>query len=606
MNQTLSPRSIRAPIKYGRSDRVFACAAFLLFALMLVVSWRRWTSPITDSGREMDLPLRLLRGELLYRDINYLYTPFSPYFNSLLYRLFGIHQDVLLASGIFFSILITVLCYRIARRILDPSDAAIATMAVILLCVFKPSGNLISPYGYSALHGTAMALGTLLFSLRYAEKRSLGELIMAGVMIGLAAVTKQEFALASAVTVTAAVIYLERRNLKGMMVGLMAAAAPALIVAVPVFGFFFYRVDWRILIEDCHLLYTHLPASLVFYNSHRTGLDRPLFSLIQMVGAGAVGIAAMSAIAFLGDRTRQTWRRTGLLLIVSLLVILTIKLVVGNHWDGSPLRALPFLLIAILISYWRRGEGSARGESEPAALFMIAAYSLAILARVALRVPSGGAYGGFFLPTSLILFAHLFIRGLPQTLERWTSDPASGRRARQISLGLLGALLIVTAVVFGVRYRRVFNYRIVAPHGCFYAPRASGREIADALSFIKSHTQSQDPIAVFPEGADLAFLTGRRMPLRVQIFLPGFLSPQDELDLIEKIGHERVRYILIVNRPMREFGAEAFGRDFCTILGAWIEQNFRQVETLSRSKDPGRQIGDPEFFIKVFERNRQD
>src|SRR5262249_8014714 len=61
-------------------------ALALAFATMLLVSWRRWISPIADTGREMDLPLRLVNGETLYRDAHYIYPPFSPYFNSLLYR----------------------------------------------------------------------------------------------------------------------------------------------------------------------------------------------------------------------------------------------------------------------------------------------------------------------------------------------------------------------------------------------------------------------------------------------------------------------------------------------------------------------------------------
>src|SRR5262245_56888453 len=68
-------------------------AIALAFVAMLLVSWRRWTSPIADSGREMDLPLRLMNGEMLYRDAHYIYPPFSPYFNSFLYRIFGAHLD---------------------------------------------------------------------------------------------------------------------------------------------------------------------------------------------------------------------------------------------------------------------------------------------------------------------------------------------------------------------------------------------------------------------------------------------------------------------------------------------------------------------------------
>ena len=41
----------------------------------------------------MDLPLRLLEGDVLYRDVFYMYPPFSPYFNSFLYSLFGVHLE---------------------------------------------------------------------------------------------------------------------------------------------------------------------------------------------------------------------------------------------------------------------------------------------------------------------------------------------------------------------------------------------------------------------------------------------------------------------------------------------------------------------------------
>src|SRR5215467_2237947 len=106
-------------------------ASALVFVAMLVVSWRRWISPITDSGREMDLPLRLMRGELLYRDVYYLYPPFSPYFNALLYRIFGARLDALQLSGVVCSALIVWLCYRIARRLLTPSETTLAMIAVI-------------------------------------------------------------------------------------------------------------------------------------------------------------------------------------------------------------------------------------------------------------------------------------------------------------------------------------------------------------------------------------------------------------------------------------------------------------------------------------------
>ena len=139
-------------------------------------------------------------------------------------------------------------------------------------------------------------------------------MVAAGVLIGLAAITKQEFALAAACAVTAAVVWLRRADFKRLATDLALAAAPAALIAIPVYAALLAFIGWKIIVEDCHLFYTHLPASLISYNAQRAGLDFPLFSFAQMIGAAAVSVAMLSAAALLGGRSRaaspgQTGRR---------------------------------------------------------------------------------------------------------------------------------------------------------------------------------------------------------------------------------------------------------------------------------------------------------
>ncbi len=63
------------------------------------MSWREWGDLCVDTGRELDLPRRLAEGQLLYRDARYYYGPLPPYVNALLYRVFGVHLDVLVWAG---------------------------------------------------------------------------------------------------------------------------------------------------------------------------------------------------------------------------------------------------------------------------------------------------------------------------------------------------------------------------------------------------------------------------------------------------------------------------------------------------------------------------
>ena len=448
--------------------QVFVAATFLV---MLVVSWRKWTSMIVDIGRETDLPFRLMNGEMLYRDIHYLYPPFSPYFNSLLYRVFGVHLDTLAFSGIVFTAILVMLCYAIARKLMPASGAAVAA-SLITVMSFKPAGSLILPYSFAGLHGAVFAFASVYFTMRFAEKRSKRDLLISGIFIGLATITKQEFGFASAAAVTAYAIFLNRSNLRGIVRDVSLAAVPALLITVPVFGLLFATVDWRILIDDCHLFFTNIPESLEYYNRFRSGLNDPLGSFVQMIGAAAISMTFAVLIIFLSDRTKKMRMTLVYWFAGSFVAALLVLYLYREGWDGSPLRAVPFLLVVFIVMAWRqKGEETnlfpeiSDGLASPHALFILAVFSLAILARVALRVPSGGFSGSFYVPASLILIVYALLRELPAGIKKWTLDDRSYLRAQTITFMFCILAVVGTVVSFSIRYSSRFGHELSAARG---------------------------------------------------------------------------------------------------------------------------------------------
>ncbi len=526
--------------------------AVVTFLTMLILSWHRWTSLIVDNGRESDMPFRLMNGEWLYRDVHYLYTPFSPYFNSLLYRVFGPHLDTLAFSGIVWSIVLSFLCYRISCKLMPAFEAVLATCLVIVLCIFKPAGNLILPYSFGALHGTVFSVASVLFLMRYAEKRNALNLIVCGLFIGLAGIAKQEFAFAGAVTVTAYVLFLHRAKIKCVIRDLALAGIPAMLVAAPIITILFAKMDWQILIYDCHLFYTNIPASLVFYNRLRSGLNYPLWSIFQMFGAAGVGASIVFCITFFSDRTGRLKRRAALMFAASAIFALFVGFFSFTEWDGSPIRALPFLLIGMIFFAWRRSSGNPdeRSRRDSGLLFISAVYAVTIVIRVILRVPSGGFSGSFLLPVGLCLIAYALLLELPTYIQKWTDDANSAMRARAITRTLVGLAIFVTILSFGYRFRTKFVHEVSAARGRVLVEKESGPAIAKTLRFIEANTAPGDFISVIPEGSDLGFLTGRRINFRHQVLLPDFLSQQDELDAIEALKRGDVRYIFVPNRAM--------------------------------------------------------
>src|SRR5262249_48627248 len=161
------------PLKHRpyAGDILSLLALSLLFAALLFATWQRWTQPLLDHGREMNLPARILAGDQLYVDVQYLYGPFAPYFNALLYRVFRIHLSVLKMSGAVSGVLILFLIYWLARQLMSAWESALTTGLVLVICALKSTANYIQPYTYAALYGLVFALCSLANIVRFIKLR---------------------------------------------------------------------------------------------------------------------------------------------------------------------------------------------------------------------------------------------------------------------------------------------------------------------------------------------------------------------------------------------------------------------------------------------------
>src|SRR5215510_12953011 len=147
-------------------------AIIVLLIVMVAATWQRWTQPLIDHGREMNLPARILAGERLYSDVQVLYGPFAPHFNALLYRVFGIHLSVLKAAGVVCAILILLMIYRLARALMSEWESFLVAALTLVACALKSTANYIQPYAYAALYGLVFALGSLVATVSYVKRRS--------------------------------------------------------------------------------------------------------------------------------------------------------------------------------------------------------------------------------------------------------------------------------------------------------------------------------------------------------------------------------------------------------------------------------------------------
>lgn len=173
-----------------------ASAPAIIVAAGLILAWHtwaRWGDIQVACGKELYVPLEILRGKLLYRDVAYLYGPLAPYMLALLIGSFGRHLSMLYWFGIAVGGGCALLLYQIGMM-LEERAAGLAAALVLLFRGFYPNQ---ADYPFPYTYGTPLALLLSLLctwrAVAYLLGRPRGNLTLAGLAAGFAVLSKPEF-----------------------------------------------------------------------------------------------------------------------------------------------------------------------------------------------------------------------------------------------------------------------------------------------------------------------------------------------------------------------------------------------------------------------------
>jgi hypothetical protein len=595
--------------KFDQSD--LACFAGILLSLAagLVASWQRWGNPLVDSGRELNVPLKLLHGERLYSEVGYIYGPFSPYVNASLYRIFHPSMWILWGHGIVSTVIILGMAYWIARQITGRFPATLACVAITWVCALKSQGNYMMAYAFGGLDGSTFVLATTVLLIVFLRKRSPSLILCAGIAAALAVLSKTEFGGAAIGTGIVAASLAGYPRIRNVLIWLGLFLTPAVGLPALVFCLFATRVGWSTLTNDSHLFFGHVPWQLMYFNGQRFGFGHPWHSLglmtaslVRLIAFGGLVASTSYLIAMRKPDFSRAMVLTRSWVVATFLISLTGLVVSGiGLSDLGPFMAMPFLLlvpvaggVAAFVRAQRNGLQAA--QIQAATVVIIAASAFGSLARIILRVSTGGALSSFILPGSVILFVYIWVQIFPLVL----AEPAVRRRATQLVYAALVAGVLLTAVTLSVRYRRKFSYPFVTARGTWRTSSDLGVAFTQAYQFVQEKTVPGDFVAVLPEGTSLVFLSDRRNPLREEIVTPGFLDATGEARAIDALRSSHTPLIFIANRATPEFSETLFGRDYNQRLMSWIEQNYAVCGVFGIRRDASLEIGSPVFFLRAY------
>jgi hypothetical protein len=585
----------------ARSADARALAALGLFIVVLAaISWRKWGTPELDAGSELTTAAQAAHGHLPYDEVRYFYGPLGVYTLTGAFKLFGISLSTAYALGLTVTVAIAGSFYALARQLLRPLAAGLATAVLVAIGFSGTSFNFILPHTNSATFGLLLLLLELLALAR-------GRPLLAGFAIGLAGLTRVEFAAAAVVAGLAWLVGVWRAEDRRAALRMLAwMIGPAVAIPLAVLGTIAASVGAsRLFWEN---LWPVDFLRIAGFNAYREWTPFDGASVASSLARAAIycsllaGLVA-SAVKLRGargaDRLRALWPIAAAVLAIAVVIGIwaasgifdgareavqeeSRQLLIGMAW-------LPMLSLAasLLVAYrFLRREPAPLTGSWPLDL---------ALAGSALLL-SSRAYDEFTMSSAAPYYAApavLLLGLLHQRIgDRW---PAA-RPAVMAALGAVAAAIALYAMVALYPDKTTVVHTAV---GSYVAEDSSAAVEQEAIDFVRSHTVAGEPVLALPADAGIYFLADRPPPLYENMFLPGLLDTRaDEVAAIARLKQEGVRYALVSTRDTSSFDTGRFGTGYDRLLGRYIRSG-TMVKTLGDpSIAPGG--GNPSQGFRVY------
>jgi len=583
----------------------------LLFATglgMCAWTWGTWPDVVVDFGRELYVPWQLSEGRVLFTEIAWFNGPLSPYFNALLFLLFGVGLRTLVVANLVLLALATALLFRLLERMAGRFAATAACLVFLLLFAFgqfMPIGNYnwVTPYSHEAIHGVLLALGSLAALEHWGGGRSARWVVLAGLLVGLAFLTKAEVFLAAALAsglafvLTSASVELARERLAGNLVVFLgsmlapiALAFVLLALAVPA------DQAWRGTLGSWPAVLRGDVAALKFYQTGM-GLDAPLGRLAEMarwIGGYALVLVPAAALALAAPG--RSW--VGRALACAALAAVGYALWTQRA-DIQWLRAArPFPLFALIaagiasVQHLRAHTSEEVFERTRGAL-PFAVFALALLFKMLLhaRVPH---YGFVLAMPATMLVVVALVAWIPQAID------SRGRCGLVFRAAALALLAVATVEHLRVQAGFVQRKRIVVGEGAdAFRADLRGSFVNEAVRLLRLQPEAST-LAVVPEGVMLNYLARRVNPTPFVTFMPPEIVLFGEPQILSTFQAHPPDCIALVHKDTSQYGFPFFGRDYGRELATWIQGHY----------DPVRDLGEPPlmpgtaFGIRLLQRKK--
>ena len=492
--------------------------SFNLLILFIFIFFYGYFGDINvDSFREAYIPTQMLAKKTLYKDIFMIYAPFSYFFNSLLYLIFGQNLTVLYISGLTFTLGITNISYKLASRFIEKKYSLSILLFFITTAILSPNVfNTIFPYSYGMLYGLFFILCSVYLIL--CKKETLSYLFYS-----LAICSKYEF-----IFILPLLIYLSTK--KNILKNILALIFPPLLCLILLF---IQGVSINDIVTSFSIVTTMTTTktlkwfySIMGYNLSISHIPIYLSNFLQI-------LLPIGIITYI----RKNW------IIPFAFIYLCFLL---NN--ASFIYLYPLITILLIFRY--------KYLSKQELIMILASILISLKVFFAMTIQSYGIYFFIFALISLYILT-----------------------PKKIRKGIF-IILILSSVIFSYKNSQQLlqkNVKIKSDNGIVRTTSFYGKSYLTMLSYITNNTTAQDMIVVYPEGLAINFLSQRFSDNKFYSLIPLYVETFSENIIIERLKIIKPKFIIITDYDTSDYYFKSFGLDYAENIKKYIEEDYTIV-----------------------------
>lgn len=561
------------------------------FLFALIASFFQ-LNPAIDTGRELYIPLRMLNGEVLYRDIVNIYGSLAYQINTLLYMVFGVHFNVVRIFGIINATLIIWIFMLICGEIFPKKDVLLkdkdffgqkgfwqfAIIPFMIGVCSVGTFNYTLPYSFAMTYGLSAFLASVLFTVKFVKNYQPEFAYIACLFAGMAVACKYDFFL-FALFLFVYILVNKKISTLDVFISFMC------LVFIPFLSFgilFIQGMQMKDLQEAFALVkaigQTH---SLKYFYSHFSGAY-PCFSVLLF---SLVKTLILFSVAILVTFAKKWCQNDKFLLVLVYAFALAGFVYVG--FSGYSLLALCNTLIFGI--FYKKIV-----QNRPLFIFMCSSilFSLKTFYFVNIDV-----YGTYTMPLIILsIAAFLFNINFSENVE---ITKVIHSFATILLVGLLflsGAKSLLTVIskmqgFIPLSVQENTNCFIGATNSVFAYPQVS-KTLNEAIEYIQNNTKNTDSVVVVPETMYLNFVTKRPADNIFDSLTPLYFEVFGEEFVINHFEQTRPEYFILNNRDTSDYGRRYicldYGKQFCR----FVEEKYTNTVT----------FGDGQYVMKLYKR----